>query len=200
MFEILSCNDVKIERNRFGSVNSAEIEGVGSAHPDLIRGHKSFVCHFYRSTLADSSTNLEIWRAENLCCRKETHLQFIVFVNFEEFFETFFENWISERVCHDVEPACHVKATFHFDDTDLIKGTNEQIKDDARFLRSFSALLIKLGSCLHMFRIVVLYVNMTSNLLFEVFVDDFSRTYSHSASNQIHHARASIKPARHFKN
>jgi hypothetical protein len=56
---------------------------------------------------------------------QESHFQFSVGINLEELFEALFENWVTKRVCHDVEAACVVKAGLHLQDTNLVKGRNE---------------------------------------------------------------------------
>jgi len=108
---------------------------------------------------------------------EETHLQFLVFIDFEELLETLFEDGVSERGRHDVEAASHFYTSLHFDDAHLIDSGTEHVEDDACGLRTLCTFSVKFDCWLKMncVRVVPLDVQMRSNVLLELFADDLTR-------------------------
>ena len=132
---------------------------------------------FYWSTLSDNSWDFELAWGENLSRSKETHFKILVFINFEEFFERFFEHWVAKAVSHDVKTACHLKTLLHLDDTDLVEGCNEYIQHNTWLLSTGCTVAVKCKSRFEMSRVFMffLYIQVWPNLLRKFFIHNFAR-------------------------
>jgi hypothetical protein len=59
-------------------------------------------------------------------------------IDLEKLFEALFEDRVAKRVSHHVVASSRVEAGFHFEDTNLIKGSYKQIDHDSCLLSACS--------------------------------------------------------------
>lgn len=119
--------DIVIEGDRLVFVDSTDVPRIASADTDFSVRHE-LVLAFHDCDLPNGATDLNFFRADMLKLSEETHFEFACcLIDFEELLERLFEDRITETVSHYVVAASAVETRFHFEDTDLIKGSYEKI-------------------------------------------------------------------------
>lgn len=155
----------------------------------------------YRCALPNSSTNLEVRAGKDFGGCEEAHLEVSVVVHFEELFEALLENWVSERVGHDVEAAGHFDAGLHLDDAHLVERRHEDIDNDARCLGSDGAVVVKLGRSLQVPGVLpfLLDVQVRSDFLGELLGYDLAWAGCYGTAQEVDDAGTTLAAASHFK-
>ena len=118
---------------------------------------------------------------------QEAHLELTVVVHFEELLKTLLEDRIAKGRSHYVETSGHIYTRLHLYDANLINRRDKNVQHDARGLRPLRQLRVELDGGLQVTRVISVFldVQMRTDPLFELLVDDFTGTDSDGASHEI---------------
>lgn len=195
-------HDIKVNCKRLWTIDATKIPLVGASNTDFLRRYVSqVILVFDRCALSDDTAYFELLAAKELCACEEAHFEIIVCIYIEKFSEALLKDRISKRVGHNVEAACHFKAWLHLYYANLIKSCDKYIKNYPLSLRSSSTLTVKLNCWLKMACIISFFLNvqMRTNFLWKLLIDDFSGSICYWTSKKIDNSRASASSTCSFQ-